>query len=74
MNWEETTFLSEELKSSARIFCDSYQHWTSRMPLCSSVLHTMDLTFQELLQHRYAAHPQTGASQMVVTWLLHACV
>ena len=57
-----------------RIYCDSCHHWTSWMPLCSSVPFTTDLVFQELPQHLYTAHPQMGASQMVVTWLLHACV
>ena len=37
INGKKHTFSSEELKSSARIYCDSCHHWTSRMPLCSSV-------------------------------------
>lgn len=41
---------------------------------CSSVPLTMDLAFQELLEHLYTSNPQMGASQVVLTWLLHACV
>lgn len=60
--------------SEARVYCDTYHHWTSQMALCSSVpLHGPCIP-RGPLEYLYMAHPHTGASQMVVTWLLHACV